>query len=195
MKRPTLGLFAPALVAPALFSLCLVALLTAVGSAKEPSGLQTAKLGGTRNVHTFGSTILCGQPSPDDLELARQHGIQVVLTLRDEQETDWDEESVVKQLGLDFQRVAFGAPGTLTDEVFTKTRKIMRDAKQDEKPLMLHCASANRVGAIWIAYRVLDEGVELPQAEQEALKIGLRSEANHERTLQYIKQMQQAAQK
>ena len=52
---------------------------------------------------------------------------------------------------------------------------------------MLHCASGNRVGAVWLAYRVLDEGLEPGAALEEARTIGLRSAGYEERALEYVR--------
>jgi hypothetical protein len=40
--------------------------------------------------------------------------------------------------------------------------------KPGERPLLLHCASANRVGAVWLAHRVLDGGLSYDAALREA---------------------------
>ena len=51
---------------------------------------------------------------------------------------------------------------------------------------MLHCGSANRVGAVWMVYRVLDEGVTWEQAHREALEVGLRTDGYVERAKEYV---------
>jgi hypothetical protein len=51
---------------------------------------------------------------------------------------------------------------------------------------MLHCGSANRVGAIWLAHRVLNDGVELQTAREEAKEVGLRTVGYEQRALQFI---------
>jgi hypothetical protein len=40
----------------------------------------------------------------------------------------------------------------------------------------IHCASANRVGAMWLIKRVVVDGWEIPRATEEARAIGLTSE-------------------
>jgi protein tyrosine phosphatase (PTP) superfamily phosphohydrolase (DUF442 family) len=147
-------------------------------------GVVTAKLGDTKNVHAFGETLLCGQPSTEDFLVAKGRGVEVVITLRKTAEIAWDEERVVKDLGMEFHRIAFGAPPTLTDDVFKKSLALL--AANKSKSVMLHCGSANRVGAIWLAHRVLNDGVELQTAREEAKEVGLRTVGYEQRALQFI---------
>ena len=55
---------------------------------------------------------------------------------------------------------------------------------------MLHCGGGNRVGAVWITHRVLDDGVELDAAIEEAKTIGLKSEPLKQRAIEYIEKQQ-----
>jgi hypothetical protein len=55
-----------------------------------------------------------------------------------------------------------------------------------ERPLLFHCASANRVGANWIPYRMLDQGVTWEQAVDEARAMGLRTEAYVDLARDYV---------
>jgi protein tyrosine phosphatase (PTP) superfamily phosphohydrolase (DUF442 family) len=160
-----------------------------VRAADDPM-LEAATLGSTRNVHAHGSTLLCGQPSPEDLATAKQQGVQVVLTLRGENEIDWDEQAEVHKLGMEFKRVDFAGPDTLTDEVFDQTREILREAEKRRQPVMLHCGSANRVGAVWLVYRVLDQGVSWEQAHDEAREVGLRTDGFVDRAKEYVQAQQ-----
>ena len=166
----------------------LVLLLVSAAVAKENENklkLEAATLGSTRNVHSFGKNLLCGQPSVEDFAEAKRRGIKTVITLRQEGEIDWDEGAVVKELGLSFHRFGFRAPDTLKDEIFDKARRVLADSKK--KPLLLHCGSANRVGAIWVAHRVLDHGLSVEDALKEAKKVGLRTDAYREKAVDYIK--------
>ncbi|MCA9147900.1 MAG: hypothetical protein KDA92_01310 [Planctomycetales bacterium] len=156
----------------------------------EDAKLSAAKLGSTKNVHVCGGTYLCGQPSVEDLKLAKQRGVDVILTLRADGEIDWNEESATKQLGMDYVCIPFRAPDSLTDEVFDQTRKLLIDAGKDDKAVMMHCGSANRVGAIWMVHRVLDHGIDLKTAQAEAKEVGLRTAGYEARAIEYIKAQQ-----
>ncbi len=156
-------------------------------SAEEPK-LQPAELGSTRNVHSFGTILLCGQPTAEDFAESKKRGIKVIVTLRSDGEIDWDEPATIKELGLDFHQLGFRAPTTLTDAIFDDSLKILADAKN--KPVMLHCASANRVGAIWFAHRVLNDRISIDDARREAKTVGLRTPGYEIKALAYIEKRQ-----
>ena len=160
----------------------------AANDAPEPSAIENkllpAKCGNTKNVHRFGAVYLAGQPQADDFSIAREAGIKTIINLRQRKELDWDEAAAVKKAGLNYYHIPFHNAKTLTDEVFTKTRKLLSDKKK--QPLMLHCGSANRVGAIWLVHRVLDDGIDVDVAVVEAKKVGLRVPSYLEKAKDYI---------
>jgi uncharacterized protein (TIGR01244 family) len=124
--------------------------------------LKEASIGNTENVHQSAEIYLAGQPSLDDFQEAQELGIKTVLNLRAPHELEWDEAETLQQLKMNYVSVPISGPDDLTDEVFDKVRMMLRE-KQNH-PIVVHCKSANRVGAVWLPFRVLDEGVEMEQA-------------------------------
>ena len=149
--------------------------------------LETAELGSTKNVHTLGNTVFAGQFQQDDIATLKEAGITQVISLRKDAELDWNEAEAVTAAGLKHASIAFQAPGELTDEMFQQLRDLLG---KEEGKTMMHCGGGNRVGAVWIAHRVLDDGVELEAAIVEAKTIGLKSEPLKERAIEYIEQQQ-----
>jgi len=138
----------------------------------------------TRNLHVAGPYYLAGQPTAAELETFKQAGVKSVINLRQPDEfDDFDEPGRVTSMGMHYYAVPFGSPDTLTDAVFDRGRQLLRDAEQ---PVLLHCASANRVGAIWLAKRALDDGVDIEQAAAEAKTVGMRTEAYEKLARDYI---------
>lgn len=135
--------------------------------------LQKKQLGDMRPVHAFGDIYLAGQPTPEDLTLLKQTGIKTIITLRKSNEISWDEATAVTQQGMKYVEAPFQTPEELKPEVFDKVLKVFRDKKRG--PTVLHCASSNRVGAIWFAYRVLDDKLSPEAALEEAKIVGLRT--------------------
>lgn len=164
--------------------------LTSSSSRSEDKApeLKQAELGATRNVHSFGANLLCGQPTAEEFAEAKKRGIKVVVTLRTKGEVDWDEPATIKGLGLEFHRLGFRAPDTLTDDIFVDSLKFLAESKKN--PVMLHCGSANRVGAIWLAHRVLNDGLSVEDARKEAARVGLRTPGYEVRALDYIRREQ-----
>jgi len=156
-------------------------------SGSTTQSLETAELGSTKNVHTLGNTVFAGQFQPDDIATLKEAGITQVISLRKDGELDWNEAEAVTAAGLKHASIAFQAPSELTDEMFQQLRDLLGE---EEGKTMMHCGGGNRVGAVWIAHRVLDDGVELEAAIDEAKTIGLKSEPLKERAIEYIKQQQ-----
>jgi len=172
-----------------LFAVAVTAFTTCGSSAgedrsREKVRLKEKKLGSTQPVHAFGDIYLAGQPSAEDLRVFNGQGIKTVISLRHKKELPWDEASTVELSGMKFVHVPFAGPQQLKPEVFDKVLKILRDEKQG--PMVLHCGSANRVGAIWYAYRVLDGKLPPDEAMKEAQKVGLRTPAYLDRAQEYV---------
>jgi uncharacterized protein (TIGR01244 family) len=113
-----------------------------------------------------------GQPSPEGLSRLRSLGFKTVIDLRTQAEGIAGEEAAVTAQGLRYVSVPVTA-GSFTLEDVKKVKTVLDDAKT--APVLLHCASANRVGAVWTVLRV-QEGLAVADAEKEGVKIGLKSE-------------------
>ena len=167
-------------------------LATVLCAAQKPdtvvNKLEPSKCGNVGNLHRFGKIYLAGQPQADDFRIAHEMGIKSVLSIREQSELDWDEKKVVEDLGMQYFHVPFRGPKKLTDDVFAKTRKLFSD--KAKHPIMVHCGSANRVGAVWLAHRVLDDALTEEAALAEAKKVGLRTPGYLDKVHDYIKRMQ-----
>ena len=151
----------------------------------EPAKVTAAGIGSTRNVHQVGNLILAGQPGKEDIELLKGAGVGHVLDLRRKGEVNWDEEGTVKSAGLAYTRLAIAGPDSMTEDLFAEARALFRSADQNDK-VFCHCGSANRVGALWLAYRVLDEGVAWEKAVTEAKEVGLRNAGLEAAAKEYV---------
>ncbi len=117
--------------------------------------------------------ISAGQPMARQWAGLRAAGIAAVVDIRE----DWeprghDEAGAVERAGLRYVRVPFGH-GPIRDETFARVREVMRAARSE--PVVVHCASGNRVGAALIPWWILDEGLTEEQALGAAVKAGLSS--------------------
>jgi uncharacterized protein (TIGR01244 family) len=90
-----------------------------------------------------------GQPTEDNLEQAKEQGVKVVVNLRTEGEkAEFDfEEKAATDLGMKYVNIPVnGRTGDgLTEENAKKLGEILAAA---DKPVLLHCASGQRVGAL-----------------------------------------------
>ena len=117
-----------------------------------------------------------GQPKLEALEKLKAEGVKAILNLRTPGEhRAADEEAKAKEVGLKY----FNIPVVYRDpkeEQATEFLKITDDPAN--RPMLIHCTAAIRVGAFWMIRRVLRDGWTVEAAEEEAKKIGLR-EAPH----------------
>jgi len=145
-------------------------------SHKAPPATETLEpyqCGSVQRLHTYKGIFLASQPAPEDFDQAKRGGIKTVINLRHPAEQkDFDERQRVTVLGLAYHNPAWDGPDELTDAKIDEVRNLLRTS---ERPILLHCSSANRVGAIWIAYRTLDDGATLEAAVAEAKTIGIKS--------------------
>lgn len=144
----------------------------------EHKAITTDKLepytcGTVQRLHTYGGVFLASQPTAADFEEAKKGGVKTVINLRHADENkDFDEQAVVTGLGLAYIHMPWNGADELTDTIFDRSRELLNTA---ERPILLHCSSANRVGALWIPWRVLEGGLTYEEALAEAKVVGLKS--------------------
>jgi len=134
------------------------------------------------------NTEICtgGRPTMAQLSELKSQGITTVINLRVPGEAGFDAEAEAaetKKLGMKYFNIPVqgNAP---KDEQADEFLKITDDA--GNRPVFIHCASANRVGAFFMIRRVLRDGMTFDAAKAEAQKIGLRSAALETFAKQYI---------
>ena len=146
--------------------------------------LEPFACGTIQRLHTWNGYFLASQPSADDLAQAKAGGIKTVVNLRKPTEPiGYDEAAVAQQLGLAYVTLPFSHKDELTDAGFDRARELLNGI---ERPALVHCASANRVGALWLAWRALDGGVALDVATAEAKTIGLKTPELEARAKEYV---------
>lgn len=173
-------------------ALALLVAALACRSSHEPSGAHPAPgyelteeaCGDVRPLTVFGPLRLAGQPKPADLQELAHRGVRHVVNMRhDSEPIGYDERAAVEALGMTYEHRPWNGVGQLDDQVFADYRAIFSRAQE---PTLVHCGSANRVGAVWIAWRVLDGGVELERAVDEARRVGLKSAEYEAKARDYV---------
>lgn len=134
-----------------------------------------------------GNVYLSGQPSEDDLKQFAEAGGKTVVSLRlPDEQVGFDENAVVAGQGMKFHNPAFRSADSLSDPIFWRVRDLLKS--EHEQPLLLHCASANRVGAMWLAHRVLDGLMSYDEALAEAKQVGMNPKMFEAVVKQYIEE-------
>lgn len=163
----------------------LVTWITSGCSAPHPAALAPAPIGTLANLQARGELYMGGQPSEGDLETLAGRGVRRVINLREDGEFQgYDERGRAQALGLEYVSLQFSTPEELTDEVLARSRELLSQAGRTGT--LLHCGSGGRVGALWLAYRTLDEGVAWEKALAEAQAVGLKNPAYTERIRAYV---------
>ena len=153
------------------------------GAPADEPRLTEATLGSTRNVHVYEQCYLAGQPSEEDLKLAKESGIKTIINLRKPDELKYDEAAAARELGLTYIHLSFLRVEEMTDDFLDRARTQMADA---ERPVLVHCGSAGRVGALWLIHRALDDGLSTQAAAAEAREVGLRNAEMEARAVEYV---------
>ena len=142
---------------------------------------------GAVNYTRVDATVACaGATSPEALAGVKELGFVSVINFRTAGEQGAEIEAsrtAAGEVGLKYFHIPFRAPTPADVEQFLEV--IADSANQ---PAYIHCASANRVGAMWAIKRVKQDGWEIDRAMEEAETIGLRSEALKAFALSYVAQ-------
>jgi protein tyrosine phosphatase (PTP) superfamily phosphohydrolase (DUF442 family) len=128
-----------------------------------------------------------GQPTEQAFAKVAASGFRSVLSLRTSGEgIDLKKErSLVEETGLRY----FNIPVVSSAPRAEQADEFMRLVKEKSNhPMLINCASANRVGAFMMIYRVLEQGWSEQKALDEALKIGLRGDELKKFAQSYIAQ-------
>ena len=118
--------------------------------------------------------ITAGQPSASQLEQLARSGVEVVADLRGaDEDRGFDEPATAARLQLEYHNVpVVGA--SIGAREFEAVRSLLR--ARGTRPILVHCKSANRVGAALIPWLVLDQHHSREDALAIARRIGLRSD-------------------
>jgi uncharacterized protein (TIGR01244 family) len=112
-----------------------------------------------------------GRPRPEHLQEAARRGVRTVINLCPPGEAaDYDEAALVTGLGMRYVNIPVAGPADLTVKNAEALAAALAGAGP-EHPVLLHCASGNRVGALMaLKAHCVDH---LPPAE--ALEAGRRA--------------------
>ena len=115
-----------------------------------------------------------GQPTPEQFEEAAQAGYRTVVNLRAPGEKgSWDEAAKATELGIDYIALPIAGGGDLSQENARALAKIL-DAPE-RRPMMIHCASGNRVGALFALIAHHLDGASPEDALERGRAAGLTS--------------------
>lgn len=112
--------------------------------------------------------VSAGRLQPADVEPVRQAGIRHVIDLTPDAETpDFDEAAAVRAAGMGYDNLPLRGAVDLTPENVAAFDRLLGSA---QRPVLVHCASGNRVGAMaalraaWIDGHDVDAAIAIGRA-------------------------------
>ncbi|MEO2114187.1 MAG: sulfur transferase domain-containing protein [Acidimicrobiales bacterium] len=163
----------------------LVAVLLAFAVGPIVLGAQDEAPEGVVNYTRVDATVACAGATPAEaMPAIKALGFASVINFRTAEEEGANigaSQSAATAAGLTYIHIPFRAPSDETTEEF-----LSAIADSANQPAYIHCASANRVGAMWFIKRVKQDGWAQDRAMAEAEGIGLRSERLKEFAVDYV---------
>ena len=99
-----------------------------------------------KQVHPVDGVTTAGQPDEASLKVFADSGYVAVIDLRTEgEDRGLDEPAAVEALGMDYINLPIGRDG-----ITYANAKVLKDAIASyDEPVLVHCGSSNRVGALF----------------------------------------------
>lgn len=154
----------------------------------------TPDLGWTKEEETFGipnasfpepGILAAGQPTGEQIQLLAEEGYKTVIDLRPAEEArGYDEAAAAKANGLAYVNIPV-TPASFDQATIDQFLSAMKKA---ERPVVVHCATSNRVGALYYAWLVLEKGAKPEEALEKAKAAGLRSPELAEKVKRLVKE-------
>ena len=166
-----------------------IALLVALAALGLPVSVVEAQRdtvpAGVRNYTRVDATVACAGATPvQALPELKKSGFVSVINFRmsDEPGADIDEsKATAARVGLKYIHLPHRTP---TPDIAAAFLKAVADPAN--QPVYIHCASANRVGAMWFIKRVKLDGWAVDRAMKEAELIGLQAANLKQFALDYV---------
>lgn len=146
--------------------------LLMLGSPLPAEPAATPALGILNELHVFPGVTSGGQPTAEQLAAAKAAGYKTLVNLRPAAEDpQLDEAAEAAKLGFDYVYLPIAGPADLTEENARKVLALVADPSR--QPMVLHCGSGNRVGALVAVGRAKLEGVPAEAALAAGKEAGL----------------------
>jgi uncharacterized protein (TIGR01244 family) len=115
---------------------------------------------------------VAGQPSTEQLAQLKQDGFHTVVNLRPASEqTGFDEQAEAGRLGLGYFHIPIADAHALTREAVAALDEVLQ--APENLPVLVHCGSGNRVGALFALRAAWLEGASVPDAIETGRMHGL----------------------
>lgn len=128
---------------------------------------------GVNNLFRSGRFYFAGQPDEESLvKLIETEGVRTVINIRtpaEESGMGVNERAVADERGARYETIPI-SPSTFSKADVDRFAEIVGSS---EGPILVHCASSNRVGGLWAAYLTAHHNVPIEQALEIGRSVGL----------------------
>ena len=146
----------------------------AILSAGLSAQVTKQELAGVRNFSRVDATVGCaGAVDPAAMGALRKEGFVSVINLREATERGAEVDAsraAAQKAGLKYIHLPFNAAKPDSAVV---DRFLAAVVDKSNQPVFIHCGSANRVGAMWMIKRALQDGWPIDKAQAEGQAVGL----------------------
>ncbi len=135
-----------------------------------------ASVPGVTNFARLETTIACaGATTPEAVPAIKEMGYKSIINMRLASEPGANvegEAAAAKAAGLNFIHLPFNAS---SPDPAVAERFIAEVTRPENAPAFIHCASGNRVSAMWMIKRMVVDNWDADRAGAEAAELGLTS--------------------
>jgi uncharacterized protein (TIGR01244 family) len=163
-----------AIVALSCIALHPLATLAVAGNLNEAPIDSVFKVEGKKDLFKSTHFYFGGQPTLETLQWLKSEGVTTVINIRSEKEnkefaeSSFNEENVVKDLGMSYVSIPLGDKETYCPATVDKFAEALT-ASQGKA--FIHCLSAGRATYLWMAYLVRHRGYSLDEAADVGRRI------------------------
>jgi len=134
-------------------------------------GRQAIEEAGVANLSIHDNDVYASaQPTPEQLQQLADAGVRHIINLRPESEQDWDEKSAAEAAGIVYHAIPVAGMADLTIENAEALDSLLASL---QGPVLVHCASSNRVGGLRAITALDKNGSSLEEALAEGRQWGL----------------------
>lgn len=120
----------------------------------------------------YANIITGGQPTPEDLQRLREAGLSNVINMRmPYEQTEFDDAEAAQAAGLNYVAMPIGGEPAISVEA---ARELDSWLEKLSGNTLVHCATSNRVGALFAIRAAVLQGKPLAEALAEGQRAGLK---------------------
>jgi len=156
--------------------LVILGLFTLTACSDQPPELDNDIIGQAQIMNLLApeeNILSSGQPTAEQFQVLADAGIKHIINLRAPEEMEFDEGALVQSLGMEYHSIPVAVSAGITRENAQALFNLMDELQG--QPVVIHCASGQRVGALIAISAQQNQGLDADAAMDEGSRWGLSS--------------------